>query len=48
MQTHMAQAYDSHLDPPPTSGQEAAVWAGPSAFEFASLTWYAEPALFKQ
>lgn len=25
MQTHMAQAYDSHLDPPPTSGQEAAV-----------------------
>lgn len=25
MQTHMAQAYDSHLDPPPTSGQETAV-----------------------
>lgn len=24
-QTHMAEAYDSHLDPPPTSGQEAAV-----------------------
>lgn len=48
MKTHMAQAYDSHLDPPPTSGQEAAVWAGTSAFEFASLTWHPELVLSEE